>query len=152
MFLQPRASQASTAATSSSPKKMVACDLYSRSQTPELRPDEKVDQDDRFETGPLANMPRGLVHVAESERHVLSHPDSPPSQTILKILIQRGGISIQGPPVWAVPGSPHFFAMHGCGSLPSVTDGNLHTHSGPVAGGYDIAQEPPPQPLTLPGA
>ncbi len=40
-----------------------------------------------------------LVHVAGSERHVLSHPSSPPSQTILEIRIRRGGISIQGPAV-----------------------------------------------------
>ncbi len=87
-------------------------------------------------------MPRGLVHVAGSERRVLSHPGCPPSQTILEIHIQRGGISIQGPAVWATPGSLHFYAMHGCGSLPSATDGNPHTqlprrlaHSGPVAGG-----------------
>ncbi len=91
---------------------------YSRSQTPELRPDEKFAQDDHFETDPLANMPRGLVHVTGSERRVLSHPGSPPSQTILEIRIQRCGISIQGPAIWAVPGSPHFYTMHGCGSLP----------------------------------
>ncbi len=49
--------------------------------------------------------------------------------------------------------------MHGCGSLPSATDGNLHTqlprrlaHSGPVVGSFNIAQDPPPQPLRLPGA
>ncbi len=54
--------------------------------------------------------------------------------------------------------SPHFYTMHGCGSLPSVTDGNPHTqlprrlaHSGPVAGGFNIAQDPPPLPLGLPG-
>ncbi len=51
---------------------------YSRSQTPELCPDEKVVQDDHFETDPPANMPRGRVHVTGSERHVLSHPGSPP--------------------------------------------------------------------------
>ncbi len=51
---------------------------YSRSQTPEIRPDEKVIQDDHFETDPLANMPRGLVYVAGSERRILSHPGSPP--------------------------------------------------------------------------
>ncbi len=63
---------------------------------------------------------------------------------------RRGGISIQGPAVWAVPGSPHFYTMHGCGSLPSETDGNRHTqlpqrlaHSGPVAGSFDMTQEPP---------
>ncbi len=49
--------------------------------------------------------------------------------------------------------------MHGCGSLPSVTDGNSHTqlprrlaHSGPFRGSLNIAQDPPPQPLRLPGA
>ncbi len=131
---------------------------YSRSQTPELRHDEKVVQDDHFETDPPANMPRGLVHVAGSERRVLSHPGSPLSQTILEIRIRRGGISIQGPAVWAIPGSPHFYTMHGYGSLPSATDGNPHTqlprrlaHSGPVADGFIIAQDPP-QPLRLPGA
>ncbi len=46
-----------------------------------------------------------------------------------------------------------------CISLPSATDGNPHTqlprrlaHSGPVAGGFDIVQDPPSQPLRLPGA
>ncbi len=41
----------------------------------------------------------------------------------------------------------------------TATDGNLHTqlprrlaHSGPVAGSFNIAQDPPPQPLRLPGA
>ncbi len=73
--------------------------------------------------------------------------------------IRRGGISIQGPAVWAIPGSPHFYTMHECGSLPSAIDGNLHTqlprrlaHSGPVAGSFNIAQDPPPQPLRLPRA
>ncbi len=49
--------------------------------------------------------------------------------------------------------------MHGCSSLPSATDGNPHTqlpwwlaHSGPVADGLNIAQNPPPQLLRLPGA
>ncbi len=49
--------------------------------------------------------------------------------------------------------------MHGCGSLPTETDGKPHTqlprrlaHFGPVAGGFDIVQDPPPQPLRLPGA
>ncbi len=104
-------------------------------------------------------MPRGLVHVAGSERCVLSHPGSLPSQAILEIHIRRGGISIQGPAVWSVPGSPHFYTMHGCVSLPSVTCGYPHTqlprrlaHSGPVAGGFNMAQDPPSQPLRLPGA
>ncbi len=87
---------------------------------------------------------------------VLSHPSSPPSHMILEIRIRRGGISIQGPAFWSVPGSPHFYTMPGCGSLPSATDGNLHTqlprrlvHSGPVVGGFNITQDPPPQPLRL---
>ncbi len=84
---------------------------------------------------------------------------APPSQTILEIRIRRGGISIQGPPVWAVPGYPHLYTMHGCGSLPSTTDGNPHSqlpqqlaHSGPVRDGFSITQDPPPQPLRSPGA
>ncbi len=132
---------------------------YFRSQTPESRPDKKVDQDDHIETDPLANTPRGLVHVAGSERRILSHPGSPPSQTIFEIRIRGGGILIQGPPVWAVPGSPHFYVMYGSGSLPSVTDGNSHpqlpqrlAHSGPVRGSFNIAQDPPPQPLRSPEA
>ncbi len=59
------------------PQKRQRPATYSRSQTPELRPDEKVVQDDHFETDPLANILRGLVHVAGSERPVLSHPGSP---------------------------------------------------------------------------
>ncbi len=80
-------------------KKSYFSATYSRSQNPELCPDGKVVQDDRFETDPLANMPRGLVHVAGSERRLLSHPGSPPSKTILEIRIRRGGISIQGPAI-----------------------------------------------------
>ncbi len=49
-------------------------------------------------------MPRGLVHVAGSERCILSYRGCPSSQMILEIRIQRGGISIQGPTIWAVPG------------------------------------------------
>ncbi len=41
---------------------------YSRSQTPELCPDEKVIQDDHFETDPLENMPRGLLALASVKR------------------------------------------------------------------------------------
>ncbi len=104
-------------------------------------------------------MPRGLVHVAGSEIRLFSYPGSTPSQTILEIRIRRGGISIQGPPVWAVTGSLHFYVMHGCGSIPSATDGNSHTqlsrrlaHSFPVRGSFNIAQNPPPRPLMLLGA
>ncbi len=49
--------------------------------------------------------------------------------------------------------------MHGCSSLPSATDGiprpqlpRRLAHSGPVRGSFNIAQEPLPQPLMLPGA
>ncbi len=61
---------------------------YSRSQTPELRPDEKVLQDDHFETDPPANMPRGLVHVAGSERRVLLHPGSPHHRRFLRFTFE----------------------------------------------------------------
>ncbi len=68
----------------------------------------------------------------------------------LEIRFRGGGVSIQGSSVCTVPGSSHYYAMHGCGSLPSVTDGN--SHSGPVRGSFNIAQDPPPQPLKLPRA
>ncbi len=49
--------------------------------------------------------------------------------------------------------------MHGYCSLPSATDGNPNpqlprrlAHSGPVRVRFNIAQDPPPQPLMLPGA
>ncbi len=123
---------------------------YSRSQTPESRPGKKVIEEDHLEADPLANMPRGLVHVAGSKRRLLSYPGSLSSQMILEIRFRGGGVSIQGSSVCTVPGSSHYYAMHGCGSLPSVTDGNLH--SGPVRGSFNIAQDPPPQPLKLPRA
>ncbi len=37
------------------------------------------------------------------------HIQVAPSQTILEILIRMGGISIQGRPIWTVPGSPRTF-------------------------------------------
>ncbi len=100
-------------------------------------------------------MPRGLVHVAGSERRVLSHSGSPPSQTILEIRIRRGSISILGPAVWAIPGSPHLYAWMRLSPLCYRWESAFSTtsaHSGPVAGGFDIAQDHPPQPLRLPGA
>ncbi len=74
------------------PKKQCPA-TYSRSQNPELHPGKKVVQDDHIETDPLANMPRGLVHVNGSERLLLSYPGSPPSQEILDIHIRGGGES-----------------------------------------------------------
>ncbi len=56
-------------------------------------------QDDHFVADPLANMPRELVHVAGSERRLLTYQGSPPSRTILEIRILRGGVSIQVPHV-----------------------------------------------------
>ncbi len=81
------------------------------------------------------------------------HIQVAPHHRRLLIHIRRGGISIQGPAVWAVSGSPHFYTMHGYGSLPSETDGNPYTqlpqrlaHSGPVAGVRVIAA---PRPIPL---
>ncbi len=119
---------------------------------------KRVVRDDPFETDPLAICPGDWFRSLDLKRCLFSHPGSPRSQTILEICIRRGDISIQGPAVWSFPGSPHFYMMLGCGSLPSETDGNLHTqlpqrlvHSGPVAGGFNIVQDPPPLPLRLPG-
>ncbi len=56
-------------------------------------------------------MLRGLVLFASSKKRLLSHPDSPPPQAVLEIHLQGGGLSIHGPPLWAVPGSMHFYRV-----------------------------------------
>ncbi len=41
-------------------------------------------------------MPRGLALLTGSERCLLSHPDSPPPQTILEIRLRGSGLSVHG--------------------------------------------------------
>ncbi len=132
---------------------------HPRSQLPESRPHETAVQDDHAEADPLADSHRGLVLFSGPERRILSHPDSPPSQTILEIRLQGSGLPVHGPTLWAVSGPPYFYEVHGRGSFPSETDGNPHSqlprrlaHSGPVRGGTTFTQNPHPQPLRAPGA
>ncbi len=132
---------------------------HPRSQTPESRPHETAFQDDHAEADPLADLHRGLVLFSGPERCILSHPDSPPSQTILEIRLRGSGLPVHGPTLWAVSGPPYFYEVHGRGSFPSETDGNPHSqlprrlaHSGPVRGGTTFTQNPHPQPLRAPGA
>ncbi len=108
----------------------------------------------RIRTDPLADSHRGLVLFSGPERRILSHPDSPPSQTILEIRLRGGGLPVHSPTLWAVSGPPYFYEVHGRGSFPSETDGNPHSqlprrlaHSGPVRGGTTFTQNPHPQPL-----
>ncbi len=84
---------------------------------------------------------------------------APPSQTIFEIRLRGSGLPVHGPTLWAVSGPPYFYEVHGRGSFPSETDGNLHSqlprrlaHSGPVRGGTTFTQNPHPQPLRAPGA
>ncbi len=132
---------------------------HPRSHTPESRPHEMAVQDDHAEADPLADLHRGLVLFSGPERCILSHPDSPPSQTILEIRLRGSGLPVHGPTLWAVSGPPYFYEVHGRGSFPSQTDGNPHSqlprrlaHSGPVRGGTTFTQNPHPQPLRAPGA
>ncbi len=132
---------------------------HPQSQTPESRPHETAVQDDHAEADPLADSHRGLVLFSGPERRILSHPDSPPSQTILEIRLRGSGLPVHGPTLWAVSGPPYFYEVHGCGSFPSETDGNPHSqlprrlaHSGSVRGGTTFTQNPHPQPLRAPGA
>ncbi len=81
----------------------------------------------------------------------------PPPQSVLEICLRGSGLSIHSPPLWAVPGSPHFYEVHGCGSFPTETDGNLHpelprrlANFGPVGGRVAISQIRAPQPLRVP--
>ncbi len=76
-------------------------------------------QEDSFKADPLTNMPRGLVIFAGSERRLLSHPDCPQPQAVIEIRLRGSGLSIHGHPLRAVPGSPHFYEVHGCGSFPA---------------------------------
>ncbi len=132
---------------------------HPRSQMPESRPHEMAVQDDHAEADPLADSHRGLVLFSGPERCILSHPDSPPSQTILEIRLRGSDLPVHGPTLWAVSGPPYFYKVHGRGSFPSETDGNPHSqlprrlaHSGPVRGGTTFTQNPHPQPLRAPGA
>ncbi len=100
---------------------------HPRSQTPESRPHETAVQDDHAEADPLADLHRGLVLFSGPERCILSHPDSPPSQTILEIRLWGSGLPVHGPTLWAVSGPPYFYEVHGRGSFPSETDGNPHS-------------------------
>ncbi len=100
---------------------------HPRSQTPESRPHETAVQDDHTEADPLADLHRGLVLFSGPERCILSHPDSPPSQTILEIRLRGSGLPVHGPTLWAVSGPPYFYEVHGRGSFPSETDGNPHS-------------------------
>ncbi len=132
---------------------------HPRSQTPESRPHETAVQDDHAEADPLADSHRGLVLFSGPERRILSHPDSPPSQTILEIRLRGSGLPVHGPTLWAVSGTLYFYEVHGRGSFPSETDGNPHSqlprrlaHSGPVRCGTTFTQNPHPQPLRAPGA
>ncbi len=109
-------------------------------------------QNDHIKTDPLASMPRGLVLFAGSERRLLSHPYSPPPQAVLEICLRGSGLLIHGPSLWAVPCSPHFYEVHGCGSFSAETAGNLHlelprglAHPGPVGGRASISQIHAPQ-------
>ncbi len=81
-----------------------------------------------------------LIHIA------------PPHQGILEIRLPRSGLSIHGHPLWAVPGSPHFYEVHGCRSFASETDGNPHpelprrlAHFGPVGGRASISSSIVPE-------
>ncbi len=86
---------------------------HPRSQTPESRPHETAVQDDHAEADPLADSHRGLVLFSGPERRILSHPDSPPSQTILEIRLRGSGLPVHGPTLWAVSGPPYFYEVHG---------------------------------------
>ncbi len=126
---------------------------------PESRPHEEVVQDDHAEADPLADSHRGLFCSLDLKDAYFHIQIAPPSQKILEIRLRGSGLSVHGPSLWTVPGPPHFYEVHGRGSLPSKTDGNPHSqlprrlaHSGSVRGGTALTQNPPPQPLRVPGA
>ncbi len=132
---------------------------YSRSQTPQLRPDEKAIQDDHFETDALANMPRGLVHVAGSERRILSHPDSPHHRRFLRFAFEGVAYQYKVLPFGLSLATRTFtrcmdvalspLRQKGIRILNSLDDWLILAQLQAV---LTIAPDPPPQPLRLPGA
>ncbi len=143
------------------PQKRWRPTTYSRSQTPELRPDVKVVLDNHFETDPLANMPRGLVHVAGSERRVFSHPGSPHYRRFLRFAFEGVAYQCKVLP-FGLSLAPRTFTRCMDAALSPLQqmgirilnylDDWLMAQSGPIADGFNIAKDPPPQPLRLPGA
>ncbi len=141
------------------PKKTVAWPAtYSRSQTLESHPGKKVVQDDHIEADPLANMPRGLVHVAGSERRLLSYPGSPPITYNSWDSHSRGWRINTRSSRLGCPWLPTLLRDAWmrlsplCDRWESASSTTSTAHSGPVTGSFNIAQNPPPQPLMLPGA
>ncbi len=63
------------------------------------------------------------LHLKDTYFHIQI---APPPQAVLEIRLRGGGLSIHVPPLWAVPGSMHFYGVHGCSSFPAETDGNPH--------------------------
>ncbi len=112
---------------------------HPRSQTPESRPHETAVQDDHAEADPFADLHRGLVLFSGPERRILSHPDSPPSQTILEIRLRGSGLPVHGAYPWAVLAPLTLRKCMDAALSPLRQDGNPHSqlprrlaHSGPV--------------------
>ncbi len=59
----------------------------------------------------LKQITDGLVLFSGPERCILSHPDSPPSQTILEIRLRGSGLPVHGPTLWAVSGPTYFYEV-----------------------------------------
>lgn len=64
-------------------------------------------QNVNFETNPCADLHRVLVYI--SKTRLLSHPDSPPLQTVLEIRIRGGGLPIYSPSIRTLSGSAYLY-------------------------------------------
>ncbi len=84
----------------------VQTDSWSQSSKPS--PDATAVQNVNLKADPRANSAWGLAPVCESEKCLLSHPNSAPSQTVLEIRIRGDGLSVYSPPVWTVRGPRTF--------------------------------------------
>ncbi len=121
---------------------------HPRSQTSESRPYEMAVQDDYIEEDPLANMPRGLVLFARSERRLLWHPYSPPPQYLRFLRFAFEGVAYQYTVhPFGLSLAPHTFTKSMDVVLsPAETDGNSHpelprrlAHFGLVGGWASIS-------------
>ncbi len=103
-------------------------------------PDEKIVQYDHFETDPLANMPRGLVCVAGSERRLFSHPDSPHHRLFLRVAFEGVAYQYQVLPFGLSLATRTFTRCMDAAGNPHTPLPRRLAHFGPVAGSFDIAQ------------
>ncbi len=129
------------------PKRMRRPPAHPRSQTPESRPHETAVQDDHAKADPLADSHRGGSVSLDLKDAYFHIQIAPHHRRFLRFAFEGVAYQYTVLPLgclWA----PVLYKVHGRGSFPSETDGNLHSqlprrlaHSAPVKGGTSFTQK-----------